>query len=328
MAVNGFFYNSVNGDRMYNGQDMNEDKAPFYKEGVAYGQLGVTAGEGMEVKVDGGSRTGYAYINMHSIHNTTILNLHVSQASGNLPRIDRVVLRNDEMERKPSIYILEGKYSSNPQPPDLTNTDAIQEKCLAEIYVAAGAVQITQADIKDTRADATLCGFIASQFVDIDFSQFTRQFDAFFNIYKKAVTDDFGTYKLAMETYLANLEQSGDSQLNALVKSLVEFESLSEQQWNEWFEGIRGTLASVENGEMLEELMRLIQELYRVATEDEIDRIIGDAYEDTDDGCGSIFEAGTDQDIDDIIGETYVEAQETEDTIDIDGIVNSAFVNV
>ena len=41
MAVRGFFYNSVNKDRLYNGQDMNEDKAPFYKEGVAYGHLQV-----------------------------------------------------------------------------------------------------------------------------------------------------------------------------------------------------------------------------------------------------------------------------------------------
>ena len=49
MAVRGFFYNSVNKDRLYNGQDMNEDKAPFYKEGVAYGHLQVTAdGESME----------------------------------------------------------------------------------------------------------------------------------------------------------------------------------------------------------------------------------------------------------------------------------------
>ena len=74
MAVRGFFYNSVNKDRLYNGQDMNEDKAPFYKEGVAYGHLQVTAdGESMAVKVDGGSRTGYAYINLHTIHNTRVI---------------------------------------------------------------------------------------------------------------------------------------------------------------------------------------------------------------------------------------------------------------
>ena len=76
MAVRGFFYNSVNKDRLYNGQDMNEDKAPFYKEGVAYGHLQVTAPGGtMEVTVDGGTRTGYAYINLHTIHNTAPLTL-------------------------------------------------------------------------------------------------------------------------------------------------------------------------------------------------------------------------------------------------------------
>ena len=134
MAVRGFFYNSVNKDRLYNGQDMNEDKAPFYKEGVAYGHLQVTAdGESMAVKVDGGSRTGYAYINLHTIHNTTVLELPVSGSNGTLPRIDRVILRNDETERKPSIFILEGAYSSNPQPPELTNNDTIQELSLIHI---------------------------------------------------------------------------------------------------------------------------------------------------------------------------------------------------
>lgn len=43
----------------------------------------------------------------------------LSQASGTLPRIDRIVLRNDETERKPSIYVLEGAFSSNPQAPEL-----------------------------------------------------------------------------------------------------------------------------------------------------------------------------------------------------------------
>ena len=54
MAVRGFFYNATDlndKEHMYNGQDMNEDKAPFYKEGVAYGHLQVTAAGGMEVTV-------------------------------------------------------------------------------------------------------------------------------------------------------------------------------------------------------------------------------------------------------------------------------------
>lgn len=218
MAVRGFFYNSVNKDRLYNGQDMNEDKAPFYKEGVAYGHLQVTAdGESMAVKVDGGSRTGYAYINLHTIHNTTVLELPVSGSSGTLPRIDRVILRNDETERKPSIFILEGAYSSNPQPPELTNNDTIQEKCLAEIYVAAGAVAISQSDITDTRADTGLCGFIASQFEDFDFSQFTKQFNAWFALEKKSMEQDHANF---IEEY-AEMTQA--------------FMTDQEAQWNKWF---------------------------------------------------------------------------------------------
>ena len=68
MAVRGFFYNATDmndRERRYNGQDMNEDKAPFYKEGVAFGHLQVTAeGGSMDIKVDGGERTGYAFINL------------------------------------------------------------------------------------------------------------------------------------------------------------------------------------------------------------------------------------------------------------------------
>ena len=202
---------------MYNGQDMNEDKAPFYKEGVAYGHLQVTAAGGMEVTVDGGTRTGYAYINLHTIHNTAPLNLTLSQASGTLPPIDRIVLRNDETERKPSIYVLEGAFSSNPQAPELVNNDVIQEKSLARIYIPAGAVEITQADIADERADETVCGFIGSQFEELDFSQFAAQFNAWFSKEKKAMEKDHADF---VEEYAELTQDFMDNQAAA---------------WNEWF---------------------------------------------------------------------------------------------
>lgn len=310
MAVKGYFYNSVNRDRLYNGQDMNEDKAPFYKEGVVYGHLAVTAGEGMTVNVDGGSRTGYAYINLHTVHNTTVLELHVSQASGTLPRIDRVVLRNNETERKPSIFILEGAFSSNPRPPELTNTDVIQEKCLAEIYVAAGAVKITQADITDTRADTSLCGFIASQFQELDFEQLATQFNSWFLQKKEAIEKDHADFVKEYEK---------------LTQSFMDNE---QAEWDNWFWNIRDLLAKTENGEMLEELLRIIKELYEIATPNDIDQIIGDRYVDVDSST-SIFEIGTNQDIDDIIHGDYADTDDTQDSgkVDIADMVNSAFAS-
>lgn len=229
MAVRGFFYNATDlndKEHMYNGQDMNEDKAPFYKEGVAYGHLQVTAAGGsMEVVVDGGTRTGYAYINLHTIHNTAPLTLTLSQASGTLPRIDRIVLRNDETERKPSIYVLEGAFSSNPQAPELLNNDVIQEKSLARIYIPAGAVEITQANITDERPDDTVCGFIGSKFEELDFSQWNAQFSKWFSEEKKVMEKDHANFVKQYE----NLTQG--------------FMDEQAAEWNKWFEEKRTELA-------------------------------------------------------------------------------------
>lgn len=248
MAVRGFFYNSVNGDRKYNGIDMNEDKAPFYKEGVALGQLQVTSAKsGMNIFVDGGAKTGYAFINGHTVHNTSVLELTVSQASGTLPRIDRVVLRNDETERKPSIFILEGAYSSAPVAPELTNNDTIQEKCLAEIYVAAGAVEITDADIRDTRSDETICGFIASKFDEFDFEQFTKQFNVWFAKEKKAMEKDHAAF---VEEY-AELTQS--------------FMDDQEAAWDKWFKEKQDELSGDVAGKLQLQIDELKQKVYNMA---------------------------------------------------------------
>ena len=48
--VQGFFYNSVDGDRKYNGSSVNESKRPFYKDGVFAGHLEVTADGGRRGK--------------------------------------------------------------------------------------------------------------------------------------------------------------------------------------------------------------------------------------------------------------------------------------
>ena len=199
------------------------------------------------LKVDGGSRTGYAYINLHTIHNTTVLELPVSGSNGTLPRIDRVILRNDETERKPSIFILEGAYSSNPQPPELTNNDTIQEKCLAEIYVAAGAVAISQSDITDTRADTGLCGFIASQFEDFDFSQFTKQFNAWFALEKKSMEQDHANF---IEEY-AEMTQA--------------FMTDQEAQWNKWFKEKQTELSGDIAGKLQLQIDDVKEKVYNIA---------------------------------------------------------------
>lgn len=228
MAVRGYFYNATDAndtERRYNGEDMNQDKAPFYKEGVVFGHLQVkAAGGSMSVEVDGGEKTGYAYINMHTIHNTSTLKLTLNQASGTLPRIDRIVIQNSEIERKPQIYVKQGAYSNTPKPPELTNDNVIQEKSLAQIFVDVGAVEITQADIKDERADESVCGYIASQFNDVDFGQFSAQFESWSEKKRTEFIDWYNTntekWKADFNEWFKDVEEtlSGDVAGNLLTK--------------------------------------------------------------------------------------------------------------
>lgn len=91
------------------------------------------------------------------------------------------------------------------------------------------------------------------------------------------------------------------------------------------FEDLKSALAGTENGELLLEINRLLEDMYRIATETDINRIIDGTYVEEDEG--GIFESGTAQDIDNILGGSFVEEPESEDADEaqIQGIVDSLF---
>ena len=77
------------------------------------------------------------------------------------------------------------------------------------------------------------------------------------------------------------------------------------------FEDLKSALAGTENGELLLEINRLLEDMYRIATETDINRIIDGTYVEEDEG--GIFESGSAQDIDNILGGSFVEEPEPED---------------
>ena len=92
------------------------------------------------------------------------------------------------------------------------------------------------------------------------------------------------------------------------------------------FEDLKETLAGTENGALLLEIQKLLDDMYRIATDADIDGIIDGTYTDIDDS-GSIFESGTPQDIDNILGGTFVDEPEPggTDEEEIQNIVDSLF---
>lgn len=198
-----YFWNS-DSDRYYDAESFADWLRPFFKNGVFNGQLQVTANDNMSVTV----AAGYGYINGRHRHFLTPTTLDLEVASGTLDRIDSVILRQDTTQRKTYLLIAKGGNANSPVAPAPTREGAIYDLKLAEIYIAAGTVKITQSEITDTRMDSDVCGWVASTVKELDFSQITAQFDSFFSDYKANILTQY-------QAYLANI---GDKEAAAAEK--------------------------------------------------------------------------------------------------------------
>lgn len=78
------------------------------------------------------------------------------------------------------------------------------------------------------------------------------------------------------------------------------------QQIEAEFDDIKDLIIAADNGELLLRVEELLNDLYKIATDTDIDRIIGGTYVDEDEE-GSIFESASPEDIDEIIAGTYVD---------------------
>lgn len=316
-------------DRVYKAEDWAWYFATFIANGVfpkPSDGLQVIAYDKMEIKVN----AGYAFINGYAFRNPESQSITLSMAEGAHNRIDRVIIRWDLTQRDIYLAVLKGVPSAKPVAETLTRNREIWELAIADIYVAKGVTKIQAKDIKDLRFNSALCGIVKGTIEEIDASVLTKQFDDFFNTYSKEVLERYGIYIQDMEAYLSSLETSGDSQLKDIVDAMKDFETLSEKDFLDWFNSIKELLEDATNGEMLAEILRLMKNLYSMANQADIDRILNETYVDIEDTDG-LFEVATTSDIDDIIGGTYVEQEEDDnllEDINVETIVEGAFKEV
>ena len=191
MALKFGFFNSVNGDRKYNADDISNYFLKLISNGVfatPSNAMQVQATAGMTVNVS----AGWAFINCKWLENTAAYPLILDSADVVLNRIDRIVLRLSESPRTMGIYIKKGTPASTPTPPELARTKGvIWELSLAKISIHAGVTDITQSMITDERADTELCGWVTGLIDQIDttnlFAQFTNAFNTWFSEIKDEV---------------------------------------------------------------------------------------------------------------------------------------------
>lgn len=188
----GLFWNSQNGDRVYDANDFSEWLKKFYTTGVFNGDLEVTAAGGMTVSVS----SGYVNIEGKVKFFSTPTTLTLATASGTYGRIDTVVAECNYTDREIKLKVVTGTYSVSPTATAPVRTAAAYQLVLAQIDVAAGAAEITQKNITDKRMDSNVCGLVTGTVSQIDFAGVEAQFNAWFENVKNTLgTDSAGNLK-------------------------------------------------------------------------------------------------------------------------------------
>jgi len=114
-------------------------------------------------------KTGWAFVYGAWYHNKTDpIVKTLAAADPDNPRIDRIVLRLDTTEEfKISSEVLTGNPAADPDPPELTQTDATYEIALAQVLVGAGVTSISDANITDEREYAGVGGIDLSLYATL-----------------------------------------------------------------------------------------------------------------------------------------------------------------
>ena len=189
MAVTYGYFNSLNGDRVYNADQMSEYFDGLVSNGV-YESVGnalqVLAIEGMTV----GVQTGRALVNCKWLKNDAVLSVDITTAHAVLNRYSAVILRLDNTNRLVEITTKDGTPASSPTKPEMETSASIVELCLAYVYVAAATTTITQADIEDARG-TSVCPWITGLIDQVDTSTLFLQYQAAWQQYFNTMTAEF-----------------------------------------------------------------------------------------------------------------------------------------
>lgn len=227
------FFNSVDGDRLYDASDFAAYFASLLTNGVFPNpstNLQVRANSDMSVTIS----QGQAWINGYFYNNDEDLILPVYIANGVLNRIDTVVVRFNKADRVINTMVKTGTPATNPLPPVIQRDADIFELQLASIYVGKGVTAIKDANITDYRLNTSVCGIVNS-LIQADTTTIFTQYQNWFALQ----SNRYDTEMAANEEEFAN-------------------------QFNTWFDGVKNSLSGDVAGNLLTKI-EAVPTVYRGA---------------------------------------------------------------
>ncbi len=186
-------FTSVNGDRKYTSTFFAEYFASFIGNGIFPNpstNTQVVADGGMGVTV----QPGKAWIDGYILYVDNPQSLTLDSGDNLLPRIDKVVIRLDKINREIILAIKKGTPATNPTAPNLQRDGDMHELGIANIRVGKGASTITQSDITDLRLNSNQCGIVHGVVDQVDtttlFIQYQDEFYAWLDMLRDVLDEN------------------------------------------------------------------------------------------------------------------------------------------
>lgn len=207
MAITSGFFNSVNGDRLYNAEEMSHYFEGLITNGV-YASIGdklqVTAGDDFTVNVG----TGRAMIDCHWMKNDAVYNIPIPAADIQYNRVDAIVVKLDLMAREMTLERISGELSTSMILPVIEDESTVKYLVLAYIQVERGMTTIRQGYIVDKRG-SDKCPYVTGLIEQVDTSQLFAQYQ-----------DACETFYASMETYFAEKQAQFNNWFTSLTTTL------------------------------------------------------------------------------------------------------------
>lgn len=236
MAITSGFFDSVDGDRTYDADQMSNYFDGLVSNGV-YENIGDrfivrSAFNGMNITVG----AGRAIIQSHWVKNDATATLTLDPSDVQLNRIDVVVLRLDNDARDISLVVKKGTGATGtPTMPDITRTESVYELYLAAVYISKGASQPTS--ITDLRP-SSYCGWVTGIIQQVDTSDL-------FNQWLLAYADQYEMFK----TFIDEKTAAFNEWFSTLTKDLVVQAGIIKLQHTEWVSASSNS-ARIDRGEL------------------------------------------------------------------------------
>ncbi len=186
-------FTSVNGDRKYTSTFFAEYFASFIGNGIFPNpstNTQVLADNGMNVS----AQQGKAWIDGYILYVDNPQSLTLGTGDNLLPRIDKVVIRLDKINREIVLAIKKGTPATNPTAPNLQRDGDMHELGIANVYVAKGASTISQRDITDLRLNSNECGIVRGTIEEIDTTTLFNQYQNWIEQKKAEFNQDLINY--------------------------------------------------------------------------------------------------------------------------------------